>query len=239
MGLRMAAGPRLSTWVSIFTNIDSEERGLLMKDNLTDITLVVDRSGSMAQIREDAEGGVNTFITEQSKEPDEALLTLVQFDTEYEFVHKGEPIQQVPKYELVPRGTTALLDAVGKAINETGERLAKMAECDRPGLVIFVVMTDGLENSSKEFTKTQVKEMIERQQNEYNWHFTFLGANQDAFAEAGGLGIHASGTADYAMHKAAAAYMATGSKVARMRAQRRAGDTVKNDFTDEEREAMK
>jgi hypothetical protein len=210
----------------------------MMKDDLTDITLVVDRSGSMEAIREDAEGGVNSFITEQGKEPGEALLTLVQFDTEYEFLHKGVPIHQVPKYKLVPRGMTALLDAVGKAINETGERLAKMAEEDRPGLVIFVVMTDGLENSSKEFTKIQLKEMIQRQQNEYDWHFTFLGANQDAFAEAGGMGIHPDGVANYAMARTRMAYRATGSKVARMRAQRRAGASVDNIFTDEEREEM-
>ena len=209
-----------------------------MKDDLTDITLVVDRSGSMAEVREDAEGGVNTFIAQQSKEPGEALLTLVQFDTDYEFLHKGVPIQRVPKYELVPRGMTALLDAVGRAINETGERLAKMAECNRPGLVILVVMTDGQENSSKEFTQTQLKDMIQRQQKEYNWHFTFLGANQDAFAEAGGMGIHAAGVANYTADKVAAACMVTGGKVARMRAQRRAGETVTNDFTDEEREAM-
>jgi uncharacterized protein YegL len=209
-----------------------------MKANLTDITLVVDRSGSMDQVKEDAEGGVNTFISEQGKEPGEALLTLVQFDTEYEFLHKGMPIQQVPKYELIPRGTTALLDAVGKAINETGERLAKIDEGDRPGLVIFVVMTDGQENSSKEFTKAQLKKMIEKQQNEFNWHFTFLGANQDAFAEAGGMGIHKDGVANYAMDKVSATYKVVGSKVARMRAQRSSGETVKNDFTDEEREEM-
>jgi uncharacterized protein YegL len=209
-----------------------------MKANLTDITLVVDRSGSMAQVKEDAEGGVNTFISEQVKEPGEALLTLVQFDTEYEFLHKGMPIQQVPKYELIPRGTTALLDAVGKAINETGERLAKIDEGDRPGLVIFVVMTDGQENSSKEFTKAQLKKMIEKQQNEFNWHFTFLGANQDAFTEAGGMGIHKDGVANFAMDKVAATYKVVGSKVSRMRAQRSSGETVKNDFTDEEREEM-
>lgn len=209
-----------------------------MKADLTDIILVVDRSGSMAEVREDAEGGVNTFITEQAAEPGEALLTLVQFDTEYEFLHKGVPIQQVPKYKLVPRGMTALLDAVGKAINETGERLAKMAESDRPGLVIFVVMTDGFENSSQEFTKAQLKKLIERQQNEYNWHFTFLGANQDAFAEAGELGIHAGGVADFVLDKVAATYRATGSMVTRMRAQRRTGATVTNDFTEEERQEM-
>ena len=148
------------------------------------------------------------------------------------------PIQQASGYELVPRGMTALLDAVGRAINETGERLAKMAEEDRPGLVIFVVVTDGHENSSKEFNKSQIREMIERQQNEYSWHFTFLGADQDAFDEAGQMGILAGGVACYAKDNIAGAYLRTVSKVSRMRAQRRSGQTVKNDFTDEEREEM-
>lgn len=210
-----------------------------MRSDLTDITLVVDRSGSMQQIREDAEGGVNAFIADQAAEPGEALLTLVQFDTEYEFVHRGVPVQDAPMFHLVPRGGTALLDAVGRAVNETGARLAAMPESSRPGLVIFVVMTDGHENSSVEFTKPQIREMIERQQSDYNWHFTFLGANQDAFAEAGGIGIHAAGAADFAMHKVAAAHQATSDKVKRMRKQSAAAEPVTNAFTDEEREAMK
>ncbi len=209
-----------------------------MRTDLTDITLVVDRSGSMSSVRDDAEGGVNAFIAKQAQEPGEALLTLVQFDTEYEFLHKGVSIGQVPRYELHPRGMTALLDAVGRAINETGERLAAMDEKDRPGLVIFVVMTDGHENSSKEFTKAQIKEMIERQQRAYNWHFTFLGANQDAFAEAGDLGIHAAGAANFVADKVAGAYEATMSKVARMRRQLHEGRKVDNAFTDEERKRM-
>ena len=209
-----------------------------MRSDLTDITLVVDRSGSMGSVRDDAEGGINAFIAEQVKEPGEALLTLVQFDTEYEFIHKRVPIKQVPKYELQPRGMTALLDAVGRAIGETGERLARVPEADRPGLVIFVVMTDGQENSSKEFAKAQIKEMIERQQNMYSWHFTFLGANQDAFAEAGEMGIHAAGVAGYQACMVAAAYGATSNKVSRMRKQSADGETVKNDFTDEERNRM-
>jgi len=192
----------------------------------------------MEQIRQDAEGGVNSFIAQQAKEPGEALLTLVQFDTEYDFIHKGVPISQVPKYELIPRGRTALLDAVGRAINETGERLAKMDEQDRPGLVVFVVMTDGLENSSVEFSKAKIKEMIEHQQEKYSWHFTFLGANQDAFAEAGRMGMQAAGVANFAMNKVGAAYMATGAKLARMRKQTREGETVRNEFTDQERKDM-
>jgi len=209
-----------------------------MKTDLTDITLVVDRSGSMASVRADAEGGVNAFIANQAKEPGEALLTLVQFDTEYEFLHKGVPISQVPKYELVPRGMTALLDAVGRAMNETGERLSKMTEQDRPGLVIFVVMTDGQENSSQEFAKARIKEMVELQQNVYHWHFTFLGANQDAFAEAGGMGIAADGVACFSAAKVEGMYGALGAKVARMRSRRREGKTVSNAFTDTERKEM-
>lgn len=210
-----------------------------MNRNLTDITLVVDRSGSMQAIRADAEGGVNSFIAEQAKQPGEALLTLVQFDTAYDFVHCGVPIRDVPKYELVPRGSTALLDAVGRAINETGERLSKMAEADRPGLVVFVITTDGQENSSREFSKAKIKEMIDHQQTKYNWQFTFLGANQDSFAEAGGMGIAAVGTADYAPQKAAAAWAGTAAKVARMRKQSAANETVSNAFTESERSAMK
>ncbi len=210
-----------------------------MKSDLTDITLVVDRSGSMHEIRQDAEGGVNAFIENQAKEPGEALLTLVQFDTEYEFLHKGVPIKNVPDYKLVPRGATALLDAVGRAINETGERLSKMKEQDRPGLVIFVIMTDGHENSSVEFTKPQLKKMIQEQQGKYNWHFNFLGADQDAFAEASNMGIAAAGAANFSKGKFAATYDVMSAKVGRMRRQASAGEAVKNLFTDEERKQMK
>jgi hypothetical protein len=209
-----------------------------MKSDLTDITLVVDRSGSMQKIREDAEGGINAFLQEQAKLPGDALMTLVQFDTEYEFLQRGLSIKQVPAYTLVPRGNTALLDAVGRAINETGERLAKMAEADRPGLVVFVIMTDGLENSSKEFTKAQVKQQIEEQQSKYNWQFTFLGANQDAFAEAGGIGIKYGGSAQYAPDKVRAAWHGNSAKLARMRAQTANDESVQNVFTEAEREAM-
>ena len=210
-----------------------------MRSDLTDVTLVIDRSGSMQSIREDAEGGVNSFIKEQAKQPGDALLTLVQFDTEYEFVYKAVPVKQVTDYVLTPRGSTALLDAVGKAINETGERFAKMPEEDRPGLVIIVILTDGQENSSKEFAKAQIKEMIERQQSQFNWHFTFLGANQDAFAEAGGIGINATSSANYAPDKVGAALHGTCLMVSRMREQCSKEETVQNEFTDSEREAMK
>lgn len=209
-----------------------------MNPTYTDITLVIDRSGSMDLIRADAEGGVNAFITEQAEQPGRATLTVVQFDHEYEFLHRGIPVQSVPPYALVPRGMTALLDGVGRAIKETGERLANLPEEERPGLVIFVVVTDGQENASREFSMTQIKEMISHQQDTYGWNFTFLAANQEAFAEAGELGIDSAGVAAFDHSRVFAAYHVLSGKVARMRAQTSSGETVTNEFTEEDRQRM-
>ncbi len=206
---------------------------------LTDITFVVDRSGSMESIRSDAEGGINSFLVQQKALPGKAVLTLVQFDTEYEFVHNGVPLGKVGYYQLVPRGSTALLDAMGRAIKETGERLAKMPEAARPGLVIFVVMTDGMENASVEYSKAKVNEMVRHQQEAYNWKFTFLGANQDAMAEAKDLGIDQDGAAEFQACMVAEAFEAVNKKATRMRFQRGKGMEVDNRFTQDERDRMR
>ncbi len=166
-----------------------------MNNNATDITVVIDRSGSMDSCRADAEGGFNAFVAAQAALPGKALLTLVQFDTEYEFVHRGVPIKDVPPYSLVPRGGTALYDAVGRAILETGARLAAMPEAQRPGLVLFAIITDGEENSSREISGARLKEMIEHQTAQYAWQFSYLGANQDAIMAAAKMGI-APGSGD-------------------------------------------
>ena len=215
------------------TPLSPESR--LMRNDLTDITMVVDRSGSMESIRTDAEGGINSFVDQQKKEPGDALLTLVQFDTEYEFVHSGTPIKQVPAFTLVPRGATALLDAIGRAVNETGARLAKMGESQRPGLVAFVIVTDGAENSSREFKREQIREMIEHQQSVYKWQFTFLAANQDAFAEGAAMGIAAAGIAAYSSGKERSAWDVAAKKLSRMRTSASLGEAVENKFTEEER----
>ena len=209
-----------------------------MRTDLTDITMIIDRSGSMESIRADAEGGVNTFVDSQKSEPGEALLTLVQFDTAYEFVHKGVPIGSVPRFKLVPRGSTALLDAVGRAINETGARLCAMEEALRPGLVVFVIVTDGAENSSKEFTREKIRQMIEHQQSVYKWQFTFLAANQDAFAEGSTLGIDQAGIANFTATNVGGAWGSAAKKMSRMRKAMSDGNTVDNNFTEEERKEM-
>ena len=215
-----------------FSNFGKEKK---MRTDLADITLIVDRSGSMVKTREEAEGGINAFIKEQAELEGNALLTLVQFDTVMETVHKGVPIEFVPTFSLEPRGLTALLDAVGKTINETGIRLANMMEADRPALVVFGIITDGLENSSHEFTKDQIKTMIEKQTNDYNWQFTFLGANQDAFAEAVSMGIPSKSALNYQGDKAIVAYSSLSSNISGMRGQSMVGASVENKYTDKDR----
>lgn len=171
------------------------------RQDLSDITLVLDRSGSMTSIASDTVGGVARFIEDQRKAPGSANLTLVLFDHEYLPIHKAVPLGAVPPFTaelFVPRGATAMLDAIGRSIAETGERLSSIPEADRPSAVIFVIVTDGLENSSKEFTRPKVAEMIKHQQESYSWTFIFLAANQDAIAAASGIGIAPSNAMSYA-----------------------------------------
>jgi hypothetical protein len=162
--------------------------------NLTEIICVLDRSGSMGSIRDDAIGGFNTFLDEQQKDKvDRCLLTLAQFDDQYEIVHESKPIEDVPKLTpetYVPRNTTALLDAIGKTIDDSGKRFAAMPEEKRPGAVVFVILTDGQENASKVYSHEAVMNRIKTQHDAYKWEFVFLAANQDAIKAGASFGIH-------------------------------------------------
>lgn len=164
----------------------------MAKKDFAEIVCVIDRSGSMKKIRTDAIGGFNTFVEEQRKVPGEASLTYTQFDTEYEIVYSNKSLNEVPvltEETFVPRGFTALLDAIGRTINEVGERLAKTEEKDHPEKVIFTILTDGKENASSEFSREQIFEMITHQKENYSWEFIFLGANQDAIRAGVSLGV--------------------------------------------------
>jgi hypothetical protein len=189
----------------------------MTRSDLTDIIVVLDRSGSMAAIKSDTEGGFNAFIADQLKVPGEARVTLVQFDDQYELVYSAKDIMQVPELELKPRGMTALLDALGRTIVQAGERLAAMEESERPGKVIFVVLTDGLENSSKEWTREKVFGLITQQTEKYAWVFTYLGANQDAIAVGANLGFHPGLTLNYTAANVDKAFSAASHSVSRAR----------------------
>ena len=153
----------------------------------TEIIAITDRSGSMGRIASDANGGFDQFIKEQQAIPGEARVTQVMFDDRIEVQYTAKPLSEVPPLNLMPRGSTALLDAIGTTLNTQGERIKREAWAD---LVIVVVITDGLENASREYTAARVKEMTQHAEAN-GWRFVFLAANQDAFATASAYGISA------------------------------------------------
>jgi len=159
-------------------------------DTLTAIQLVVDRSGSMDVIRTDAEGAINSFIDDQKKEPGRCLVRLTEFDSEINVAVALTDIAEVPRYRLEPRNMTALYDAIGMSIVSFGGLLDKMEEGERPGHVLFVIVTDGFENHSTEYKDPAIiKKMIEKQHDQFAWEFIYLAANQDAVLVAKHFGI--------------------------------------------------
>jgi uncharacterized protein YegL len=182
-----------------------------MKKNYTDIIIVLDRSGSMQSVRTDTIGGVNKFIEEQQKTPGEATFSLFLFDHEYNRTSNAIPIKDarlLTEESYQPRGNTCLYGAIGCAINETGERLKNTPEDQRPEKVIFVIVTDGEENSShkhewsKTHTAASIKSQIELQSGTYKWEFVYIGANQDAIQNAGRIGINADRSLNYTQNHA-------------------------------------
>lgn len=172
-----------------------------MKQDYTDITFVLDRSGSMSYVADDTIGGFNRVLEDQKKTPGTATVTLNQFDDTFECVIDAKDIQSVEPLTdktFVPRGSTALLDAIGKSVEATGKRLDAMPEDQRPAKVIVVILTDGHENASRTWTTARVNELISRQRDTYNWEFVFLGADQDAIATASSYGINPQNAIHYA-----------------------------------------
>jgi len=163
-----------------------------MNSNLTEIVFLLDRSGSMAGLEEDTIGGFNSFIKRQRDMDGDIIVNTVLFDDRYELLWNGIDGKNVEltNREYFVRGSTALLDAVGKTILDVGRRLSSTSESNRPNKVIFVITTDGMENSSREFTYKKVRELIKHQQEKYSWEFIFLGANIDAKEEAHSIGIN-------------------------------------------------
>ncbi len=157
--------------------------------NKTLIAALLDRSGSMDESKEFTEGGWRELINTQRSEPEYCEVMLAQFDTEYEVLYPPTAIAAVPEFVVVPRGMTALLDSAGKFIIEVGELLAALPEDQRPGRVICLIMTDGMENSSHQWDWEAVKKLIIQQREVYGWKFIFLGADIDAVKVGARMGV--------------------------------------------------
>lgn len=173
---------------------------IIMRENLTEIVFILDRSGSMSGLESDTIGGFNSMIAKQQKEEGEAIVSTVLFDDETDVIHDRVAIGEVKKLteeDYYVRGCTALLDAVGGAIHHIGNVHKYAREEDRPAKTLFVITTDGLENASRHYSFKDVKRLIKRQQEKYNWEFIFLGANIDAIEVAGNMGISKDRAANY------------------------------------------
>ena len=171
-----------------------------MKKNLTELVMILDRSGSMGGLESDTIGGYNSMLKKQREAEGEVLVSTVLFDDRTEVLYDRVPLEKLPQMtekEYYVRGCTALLDAVGGAVRHIGNVHKYAREEDRPEKTIFVITTDGLENASREYSCELVKKMIERQKEKYGWEFLFLGANIDAVETANQIGISADRAANF------------------------------------------
>ena len=171
-----------------------------MRKGLTEIVFILDRSGSMSGLEADTIGGFNSLIAKQKMEEGEAYISTVLFDDVTEVLHDRRELDQIKpltEEDYYVRGCTALLDAVGGAIHHIGNVHKYARDEDRPEKTLFIITTDGQENSSKHYSYKQVKHMVERQKERYGWEFLFLGANIDAVAEAERFGIRRDRAVNY------------------------------------------
>ena len=171
-----------------------------MNKKSTELVFILDRSGSMSGLESDTIGGFNSMLARQKDVEGKCYITTVLFDSEYELLHDRIEIQAVRPIsdkEYFVGGSTALLDAVGRTINKIGNAQRNTAADYRADNVLFVIITDGQENSSREYSMRRIKEMIERQKSKYDWEFIFLGANIDAVETAGRFGITADRAQDF------------------------------------------
>lgn len=170
-----------------------------MKNNLTEMVFILDRSGSMCGLEGDTIGGFNSMIDNQKKQEGEALVTTVLFDNEYELLHDRVKLSEIKKMtdkEYYVRGCTALLDAVGRTISHISMIRKYIREEDIPQNTIIAITTDGMENASHEYNYEQIKKMIEEKKKD-GWEFLFIGANIDAAEEASRIGISRDRAANY------------------------------------------
>jgi uncharacterized protein YegL len=170
------------------------------KNNITELVFILDKSGSMSGLENDTIGGYNSLLEKQKKEPGDAVVTTVLFDNNYKLLHDRLSIRDIAPItgrDYFVGGTTALLDAIGRTIHYIGNIQKNICTEKRADRVMFVIITDGMENSSREYNYEKVKFMIERQKTEYNWEFIFLGANIDAVATAAKFGISEDRSANY------------------------------------------
>ncbi len=198
-----------------------------MKKNTSHISVILDRTGSMASIREETIAGFNAFLKQQQSEPGKATLTLVQFDSDdpYEVIHRFKPIKEIPlltNETFVPRGMTPLLDAIGRGIMDLEKSLGSKKGAKKETKVIMIIITDGYENASLEFNHKQINKMIKEKKEKDNWQFVYLSADLSSVNMAIEQGFDRDAVMAFDKDKQGTdeAWQATSSRIADYRASR-------------------
>ena len=205
-----------------------------MNNNLTEIVFILDRSGSMSGREADTIGGFNAFIEQQKRLDGEAKLTTILFDDKYEVLHDGVDIQDVSpltKEQYYARGSTALLDAIGKAINTVQNRVNSTPWEEQPGKIIMLITTDGQENCSREYKRDKIKEMIKAQQDDHNWEIIFMCEDLAQVQEAQSYGLRNAPVYTMAAAGGQAFYMSVNNAVTNYRMTGDTGDTLADTIT--------
>lgn len=220
---------------------------VIMKENYTHISIILDKSGSMSSCLDATIEGLNSFLKEQKNEKGKVTVTFVMFNHRYSVVHDFVSLDKVSflnKENYRPDGWTALLDAIGATIDTTGQALANLPEEERPSRVLVVIQTDGQENASREYLSSsedksaRIREMIKHQSEKYNWDFVFLSAGEDAIKVACSYGISPHTTLAYTPINTQSAFQATSDYTKKYRAAKSSVSAKSMGFSDEERKKL-
>ena len=187
------------------------------------LVFLLDRSGSMYDIKADIEGGLNAYVADQKKQPGTATASLHQFDNEYEDVYLDKPLEDVPTFTLEPRGSTALFDSIATTITNTRKRIAAMPADRRPGIVHLNIATDGHENASTQYSRRAIRDMVQTQQEVDQWIISYMGCDQDAVEIGTSLGIAPERSLTYTRETAAEAMDAYSQMTSKARGATRLG----------------
>jgi len=213
-----------------------------MDESYTHVSIILDRTGSMESIRDDTIGGFNVFLNENKQLPGSVTLTLVRFDSQdpYEVIHQFTPITEVPELTretYVPRAATPLLDAIGRGINDLDQKLALLEDEGKPSGVVFVVITDGQENASKEFRKEQIVKMINEKQEKDDWQLVFLSADLESINDAREYGFRDRSVMSY--DKSAGGSRSAWTSLSHSTRNDRRDQKMVFNFSDEDRDQQK
>lgn len=211
-----------------------------MNKDLTELIFVVDRSGSMFGRHVEAQGGVNGLIEQQQKGDGQCNVTLVEFDDKIDFVCENQPADNVREYELHPRGSTSLLDAIGTTITKVKERHRNTFKGDKPGVIMMTIVTDGGENTSKEYNKEKIEKLIKEQEAE-GWNIEYLSCDLSAVNDAAQYGFNTSNIHMYGRGTGCFDMMCSGmsARTSRVRSASAYGLEVNCSYTQDELQAMK